>query len=59
MLSQNIDGRDLKPLRALAEERKLRRYLCVSLERHARRLGEVLVLPWMEFLSALWAGQYT
>jgi hypothetical protein len=57
--SQNIDRRDIKPLLALAEERKLRRYLCVSLERRARRLGEVTVLPWNEFLDALWAGEYT
>lgn len=57
--SQNIDSRDLKPLLALAEEGKLRRYLCVSLERRSRRMGEVTVVPWKEFLAALWAGDYT
>jgi predicted AAA+ superfamily ATPase len=33
-------------------------YLCVSLERHARQLGAVAVLPWKEFLEVLWAGEY-
>jgi predicted AAA+ superfamily ATPase len=56
--SQHIDGRDLKPLRALGEEGTLRRLVCVSLERHARRVGDVMVLPWREFLAALWAGEY-
>ncbi len=57
--ARNVDARDLKPLRALAEERKLRRYLCVSFEPRARRLGAVTILPWQEFLAALWAGEYT
>lgn len=34
--SENVAPNDLKSLKALAEERKLKRYLCVSLEaRHA------------------------
>jgi len=56
--TQHVDGRDVKPLRALAEEGRLRRYLCVSLERTPRRLGQVTVLPWRDFLQALWAGEY-
>ena len=56
--SHTIDSRDVKPLLALAEEGKLRRYLCVSLERRSRRLGSVTVLPWAEFFAALWAGEY-
>ena len=56
--TQHVDGRDVKPLRALAEEGRLWRYLCVSLERTPRRLGQVTVLPWRDFLQALWAGEY-
>jgi predicted AAA+ superfamily ATPase len=56
--SGNIHSRDLKPLLALAEEGQLRRYLCVSIEPRARRVGQVTVLPWQEFLAALWAGEY-
>lgn len=53
-----VAERDLKPLRALAEEKKLRRYLCVSLEPRPRRSGEISVLPWREFLRALWDCEY-
>jgi len=53
---QNVSGKDLRPLRALAEEKKLRRYLCVCLEAHRRRIDGVEVLPYEEFLGELWAG---
>ncbi len=53
----NVSPADLKPLRALAEERKLRRYLCVSLEARRRKAGEVTILPYREFLAALEKGE--
>ncbi len=55
----NVSPGDLKGLRALAEEAKLRRYLCVCLEPRRRRVGGVDVLPYTEFLPALWSGEYT
>ena len=54
----NVSPGDLKALRALAEEEKLRRYLCVCLEPRRRRVGGVDVLPYGEFLEALWSGEY-
>lgn len=54
----NLLPQDLKSLRALAEERKLKRYLCVSLEPRPRQLAGVTVLPLRDFLDALWDGQY-
>ena len=56
--SENVSPQDLKSLRALAEEKKLKRYLCVSLEPRRRQVGEVIVLPYRQFLEALWSGQY-
>jgi len=53
---QDVGGRDLKGLLALAAEQKLRRYLVVSLEDQARRVGEVEILPWRQFLGLLWDG---
>lgn len=53
-----VSERDLRGLRALAEEKGLRRYVCVSLEPRARTIGEISVLPWSEFLEGLWAGEY-
>jgi predicted AAA+ superfamily ATPase len=56
---ENLSASDLKPLRALSEEKKLKRYLCVSLEPRKRRFEEVMVLPYRDFLEALWNGEYS
>lgn len=48
---------DIKPLNALAEEKRWKRLLCVCLEPRRRQIGNVTVLPWREFLDALWAGE--
>jgi len=56
---ENLSGRDLKPLRVLAEEKKLKRYLCVSLEPRRRNLENLTILPFREFLEALWSGEYS
>ncbi|MBU1207113.1 MAG: AAA family ATPase [Proteobacteria bacterium] len=55
---ENVSLRDIKSLRALAEEKRLKRYLCVSLEPRRRRLEDVMVLPFKEFLEGLWSGQF-
>ena len=54
-----VSERDLRSLRALAEERKLKRYVCVSLEPRPRRVNDVTVLPWQQFLGALWTGEFS
>jgi uncharacterized protein len=56
---ENISSSDLKSLRALSEEKRLQRFLCVSLEPRRRRIGDVLVLPWDDFLKTLWNGEYS
>lgn len=55
----NISPNDVKALRAIAEEKRLKRYLCVSLEPRTRRMGDVTILPFQEFLEALWDGAYS
>jgi len=55
---ENVSAQDLKSLRALAEEKQVKRYLCVSLEPRARKIDGVTVLPVHEFLNALWCGEY-
>ena len=55
---KNVSPHDLKSLRALAEERQFKRYLCVCLEPRARAVDGVTVLPYREFLDALWGGGY-
>ena len=55
---QNVSGQDLKSLRAFAEEKQAKRYLCVSLEPRARKIDGVSVLPLKEFLDALWNEEF-
>ena len=55
---ENISTQDLKSLRALAEEKKLKRYLCVSLEARTRMLDGITILPVKEFLKSLWEGRF-
>ncbi len=52
----NVSAKDLRSLRALAEERKLRRYLCVSLESRRRSVEGIELVPYERFLADLWAG---
>ncbi len=53
-----IGDRDLRGLRALREEKLLKRYVVVTLEQRARRIDGIDVLPWREFLTRLWAGEF-
>ena len=55
---ESVSPRDLKSLRALAQERKLKRYLCVCLEPRTRKTQEIVILPFKKFLEALWNGEY-
>jgi predicted AAA+ superfamily ATPase len=56
---ENISPHDIKTLQALAEEKILNRYLCVSLEPRMRRIGVVTILPYKEFLDKLWNGDFS
>jgi MoxR-like ATPase len=55
---ESVSPQDLKSLRALAEEKQLKRYLCVCLEPRARRTDGISVLPLERFLDALWNDEY-
>jgi|SRR5882724_1517299 len=56
---ETVSTQDLRSLRALADEKKMKRLLCVSLEPRRRRVGGIDVLPFGEFLGALWDGEYS
>jgi uncharacterized protein len=55
---ENVSSSDLKSLRMLEEEKKLKRYLCVCLETQKRKIGHVTVFPYRDFLEALWGGEF-
>lgn len=56
---KNISPNDIKSLRMLAEERKLKRHLCVSMEPRRRKIGNIDILPYKDFLDLLWDKAYT
>jgi predicted AAA+ superfamily ATPase len=56
--SATIGPADLKGLRALSEEMRLRRRIVVCRERRARRIDDIDVKPWGDFQDALWADQF-
>ncbi len=56
--SRNVSPHDLRGLRAIAEEEKLRRLICVSREPDRRVVDGIEILPWRLFLKRLWADEY-
>lgn len=50
----NVSLQDLKSLRALREENKLKRFVCVCLERRSRDVDGIKIMPYAEFLDSLW-----
>jgi len=55
---ESVSLQDLRSLRAIAEEKRLKRRLCVSLERRRRSVEGITVLPYDQFLEELWSGEY-
>lgn len=55
---ENVSSQDVKSLIALAEEKGLKRYICVSLEPRMRKFQGVTVFPFREFLEGLWGGGF-
>jgi predicted AAA+ superfamily ATPase len=56
---ENLSPNDFKSLRMLAEEGKLKRYICASMEPRRRKVGNILILPYRQFLESLWSGEYS
>lgn len=56
--SENPSPQDLKSLRALAEEKHFKRYLCVCMAQRSRLVDGITILPYKEFLAALWSGEF-
>jgi predicted AAA+ superfamily ATPase len=55
--SRKVDERDIKGLRALMEDQKVRQAAIVSQDSTIRRLnGNITVYPWQKFCEKLWAG---
>ncbi|MBI5526619.1 MAG: ATP-binding protein [Deltaproteobacteria bacterium] len=55
---ENIDARDLAGLRALKEETLLKNYVVASLVPRPLLVDGIRVMPWRNFLEALWSGKF-
>lgn len=53
-----VADRDLRGLRALREERLLKRHVMVCLEPRPRTVDGIRILPWRQFLDELWARAF-
>jgi predicted AAA+ superfamily ATPase len=55
--ARKVDERDIKGLRALMEDQKVRQAAVVSQDSTIRKLpGDIMVYPWQKFCEKLWAG---
>jgi uncharacterized protein len=55
---ENVSTQDIKSLRALREEKQLKRFICVCLEKRSREVDGIKILPYTEFLTSLWEGRF-
>jgi predicted AAA+ superfamily ATPase len=55
---RSIGGQDLRSLRAIREENRLKRYVCVTLESRPRTVDGIEILPVTAFLESLWNGEF-
>ena len=55
--TRRIDNTDMRALKAFMDEFKPRLGIIVSNEKKERLIGDILVLPWQNFLSRLWGGE--
>lgn len=54
--TDNANPRHLKGLKSFAEEYAVKKSILVSNDPLPRKIGDVLILPWKDFLQQLWAG---
>ncbi len=46
----------LKGLKSFAEEYRVKKLILVSNDPMPRKVGDIMILPWKEFLDRLWGG---
>ena len=55
--TDEVKNRHLNGLKAFMEEYTVKKAIIVSSDPFPRQVGDVLVLPWKEFLQKLWGGE--
>jgi predicted AAA+ superfamily ATPase len=54
-----VSDQDLRGLKALKEEVRLRHAVVACMEQSPRRVDGIEILPWQMFLDRLWSGDFT
>jgi predicted AAA+ superfamily ATPase len=57
--TEQATGKHLKGLRMFAEDVRVKRSIIVSTDAAPRKIGNIEILPWKEFLTRLWSGAYS
>lgn len=55
--SSLVNQRHLKGLKSFSEEYKVKKSIVVSTDPYPRKIDNITVLPWHDFLKMLWAGE--
>ncbi|MBL4817905.1 MAG: DUF4143 domain-containing protein, partial [Deltaproteobacteria bacterium] len=55
--SQRISDSDLKGLKALSQEIKFERQMVVCFEKQWRKVKDIEIVPYQQFLQELWSGE--
>jgi len=55
--TEMANPRHLRGLMSFAEEYKIRKMILVSNDPSPRKTGNIMILPWRDFLEQLWAGE--
>ena len=50
---------DLRSLKTLQEDGKVKHLLIISQEKYPRDMGNIKIIPWKIFLEMLWAGEFS
>ncbi len=56
--TDNVSERHWSGLKALSEEKLLKRKIVISMDSAPRRVGDILILPVKEFLQQLWSDEF-
>lgn len=52
-----VDNRDLRSLKSFIQEYSPRKAVVVCNEKEERLHGQIQIMPWRNFLKALWSGK--
>jgi uncharacterized protein len=51
-----VQDRHLKGLNKFSEGGKVKRKIVLSLDKNRRKIGDIEIIPYREFLNELWSG---